>query len=121
MMIERALAMPEGPEREGYIRQIASYMRLLLSQRTNVRGNDPNQDAVVFEHLRIISGGAIHLRPDQMQLSTFLKDHPRNRISNASGPAYTRKRRNTVGEVAQKLAQRLKDRKKFKRRGGQGR
>lgn len=119
LMVEKATNMPAGPARDQYIRQIASYMRLLLSMRNQIKGQDANQDQVVYDHLRAISKGMIDLRNEGGPLlNTSLKDHPRNRVSNASGPVYTRKRKVTAAQAAQKIAQKLKNRKKFKRQGG---
>jgi hypothetical protein len=118
LMVEKATNMPAGPAKDIYIRQIASYMRLLLSLRNQIKGPDANQDQVVYDHLRAISKGMIDIRPEGPLLGTSLKDHPRNRVSNASSPVYHRKRKVTAAQAVQKIAQKLKNRKKFRRQGG---
>lgn len=71
-MIERAVEMPEGPEREALVLLLANHMKKLMLA-VNPEGVD---DAKVFNDLAIYSRGAIRLSPENYKLHEFKAEIP---------------------------------------------
>lgn len=68
LMVQQALAMPPGPERDDYILRIANIMKICLQHYPNGQSNDE----VVFDHLFRMTRGAIRLTPDDVTLNPTL-------------------------------------------------
>lgn len=90
LMIEKAKTIEDPEDRQTYIRQIASYMKLM----SRVATSDPNapdvSDAVIVKHLHEMSGGELHLDLDESQL---LKGFKPTHITNQSAPVYQRRKK----------------------------
>lgn len=90
LMIQHALTLENPDERMAYVRQIASYMKLMV----RVASNDPHtndvEDYVIFQHLRELSGGQININPEETQLRVGFKP---THITNQSAPIYQRNKK----------------------------
>lgn len=90
LMIERAKTLEDETQRNAYVRQIASYMKLM----TRLATTDPNapdvSDAVVLRHLEEMSGGMLRLNHEEVQLAQGFKP---THITNQSAPVYQRRKK----------------------------
>jgi hypothetical protein len=70
-MVEKALSLPEGPDRDQYILTIAHTMKMFQQ----VHGTAIANDTVIFHHLAEISKGKIVLKPEETVLGQVPAAH----------------------------------------------
>jgi hypothetical protein len=71
LMVEKALDLPEGAERDQYILTIAHTMKMFQQ----VHGTAIANDTVIFHHLAEISKGKIQLKPEETVLGQVPAAH----------------------------------------------
>ena len=81
-MIKRAIAMEEGPKKEGYVAAIAAYMK--LAYKTWNREHYVS-DEVIKADLRGLSKGALVIPEEQSLDNLVTKSSQRRRSSNSAG------------------------------------
>ena len=81
-LIKKAIEMPEGPKRDGFVAVIASYMK--LAYRTWNKEHFVS-DEVVKSDLESLSGGKLVLKEELMQETSHNNNRRRKRPSNSGG------------------------------------
>jgi hypothetical protein len=81
-LIKKAIEMPEGPKRDGFVAVIASYMK--LAYRTWNKEHFVS-DEVVKSDLESLSGGKLVLKEELMQDTTTNNNRRRKRPSGSGG------------------------------------
>lgn len=93
LLIEKALAMPDSPERDRFILQIAQIMRTFLHNYSS----GVTSDKVIFDHLADLSGGKIRLSEEEISLRQTAKQHspnPQPQQQHQTGHQIQRKKQN---------------------------
>jgi hypothetical protein len=93
LLVQKALAMPDSPERDRFILQIAQIMRTFLHNYSS----GVTSDKVIFDHLADLSGGKIRLSEEEISLRHTAKQHspnPHPQQQHQTGHQIQRKKQN---------------------------
>ena len=88
LMVEQAIAMPDGPDKMSYINLIANTMKLFL--RSMDREAMP--ESVISAHMAELSEGKLQVNPEDIHLTKYIP--PKNPRSNASASMKRSKNKN---------------------------
>ncbi|RMG18382.1 MAG: DUF4290 domain-containing protein [Bacteroidetes bacterium] len=78
LMIQEAIKMPEGPQKDAYINQIANTMKMFL--RSMDRETTPEE--VIAEHINEISKGKLHVSGENLTFTKSTLNYKHSRPTN---------------------------------------
>jgi hypothetical protein len=90
LLVEKALSMPDSPEKDRFILQIAQIMRTFLHNYSS----GVTSDKVIFDHLADLSGGKIRLSEEEISLRHAAKQPASNPQAHQTGHQIQRKKQN---------------------------